>query len=272
MSGTGRAQPTLAEIRQAHGFKRRYERWLVMSRFVFRPLGFRVTWLAARAGLTSEAVSWLSGLVGLAGCLALVAGPPALVPAGLALLWLFNLLDCVDGSLARALATANPYGRFLDAMCGGVIDLGFWAVVSVLAYRHPDLLRWPDPLGHGPIVWLAAGGLTCFLAVALIHLERTYDELLAASWAELAGAQAGAGGEASHETASGLVREIVRNLRVRETHYLLLLAAWLGRAVDALLLGYLAFYAVYGALLFALYARRGRLIQAGAPARRTARR
>jgi phosphatidylglycerophosphate synthase len=245
-----------------------------MSRFVFRPLGFRLTWLAARAGLTSEAVSWLSGVVGLAGCLVLVAGSPALVPAGLALLWLFNLLDCVDGSLARALATANPYGRFLDAMCGGVVDLGFWAVVAVLAYRQPELLRWPDPLGYGPVVWLAAGGAACFLAVALIHLERTYDELLAPSWAELSGgavsAHAAGLGEEAGGGASGLAREIVRNLRVRETHYLLLVVAWLGRAVDVLLLGYLVFYALYGGLLFALYARRGQLVQAAARSRRMA--
>ena len=58
---------TLRDIRGAHGLKREYEQYLPLSRYVFRPLGFLLTWAAVRMGWTSEGVSWLSGLVGLAG-------------------------------------------------------------------------------------------------------------------------------------------------------------------------------------------------------------
>lgn len=57
--------PTLREIRETHAWKREYERYLPLSRYVFRPLGFLLTWLAIRIGLTSEVVLWLSGFVGL---------------------------------------------------------------------------------------------------------------------------------------------------------------------------------------------------------------
>ncbi|HEV8643043.1 MAG TPA: CDP-alcohol phosphatidyltransferase family protein [Methylomirabilota bacterium] len=260
----GGAAPTLHDIRVAHGWKRGYERYLILSRFLFRPAGFALTWIAIRLGLTSEAVSWLSGVVGLIGCAALVSGRAVLHPAGLALLVLFNLLDCVDGSLARTLKTGNPYGRFLDSVCGGIIDLGFWAVVGILAFRHPELLRYPDGFGQGTLFWLGVGGATCFLAVTLGYLERTYDELLREARERLhpvcAGAEAASDGEEGSPALAA--RHLSRNLRVRETHYVLLLIAWWFRAVDVLLAAYLTSYALHAFLVLVLYARRGRAIKA----------
>ena len=103
--------PTLQEIRFTHAWKREYERYLPLSRYVFRPLGFLLTWLAIRIGLTSEAVSWLSGFVGLIAYLCLMSSQQQSLPIGISLLLFFNLLDCVDGSIARTMKTENPYGR-----------------------------------------------------------------------------------------------------------------------------------------------------------------
>jgi hypothetical protein len=259
----GGTAPTLRDIWLAHRERHGYERYLILNRILFRPPGFVLTWVAVRVGLTSEAVSWLSGVVGLIGCAALVRGDTALQPAGLALLFLFNLLDCVDGDLARTLKTRNPYGRFLDSVCGGIIDLGFWAVVGILAFRHPELLRDPDGFGQGSLFWLGVGGATCFLAVTLGYLERTYVELLVEAWERLRPGRAGAGAASEGEEAATVlaVRHLTRNLRVRETHYVLLLIAWWVRAVDVLLAAYLIFYALHALLVLVLYARRGRAIK-----------
>ena len=116
---------TVADIRAAHGFKWEYERFLPLSRYIFRPLAFRATWLAIRLEVTSEGVSWLSAVVGAVGLVALVSAAAWTVWVGLGLLALFNLLDCVDGGLARAARTSNPYGRFLDSVCGALVDLAF---------------------------------------------------------------------------------------------------------------------------------------------------
>lgn len=262
----GGAAATLGDIRLAHRERHGYERYLVVNRFLFRPVGFVLTWVAVRAGLTSEAVSWLSGVVGLIGCAALVSGREVLHPAGLALLFLFNLLDCVDGDLARTLKTRNPYGRFLDSVCGGIIDLGFWAVVGILAFRHPELLRDPDGFGQGALFWLGVGGATCFLAVTLGYLERAYVELLVEAWERLHPGRAGAGASGGEEAAPALAaRHLSRNLRVRETHYVLLLIAWWIRAIDVLLAAYLIVYALHACLVLVLYARRGRAIKAAWP-------
>src|SRR5713226_2142079 len=107
------------------------------------------------------------------------------IEAGLALLLLFNLLDCVDGSIARAMGTGNPYGRFLDSACGAVVDLGFWAAVGIAAFRHPSLLAKPEGFGHGPFLWLVAARSPCLLAAYVGQLERSFDELVRSEWVRL---------------------------------------------------------------------------------------
>ena len=260
--------PTIEEIRKAHRWKREYERYLPLSRYVFRPTGFRLTWLAVRLGATSEAVSWLSAAVGLLGLGGLVSGREAAVQAGLVLLMLFNLFDCVDGSIARAMRTENPYGRFLDSVCGGVVDLGFWAAVGVLAFRHPALLSGLPRLG-GPLFWLGVGGATCFMAALLGCVEWAYVELLQREWdARGSGAEGGradAGrlvpvGTAAPPEPPGMavLRNVGRNLRVRETHYVLLVIGYATRTVDILLGGYLVYYCAHVLVSLAVYVSRGR--------------
>lgn len=253
--------PTLQAIREAHGWKMEYEQYLPLSRYVFRPAGFWLTWAAIRMGWTSEGVSWLSGLVGLAGCALLASGSQQLLPAGVGLLFLFNLLDCVDGSLARTLKTQNPYGRFLDSVCGGVIDLAFWGIVGIMAFQHPQLLHWPQPWGYGPVFWLAVGGLTCFLCIFLGFLERTFDELLREHWDKHQGLAPTSAMERPPKSTDIWLRAIITNMRVRETHYCLLLIAYWAEMVDLLLGGYLLFYCASSVFLLAVYAHRGRQIR-----------
>lgn len=225
-------------------------------------------------GWTSEGVSWLSGLVGLAGCALLVSGSQQLLLAGIGLLFLFNLLDCVDGSLARTMKTQNPYGKFLDSVCGGIIDLAFWGIVGIMAFQHPQFLHWSQPLGYGPVFWLAVGGLTCFASIWMGYSEMCFDQLLRPAWDRVKKAEAAARssvseGESSREvtslnrlSATVWARAIMTNLRVRETHYVLLLAAYMTATVDLVLLAYAMCYVTYSVSLLVVYANRGRAVKA----------
>lgn len=266
--------PTLRQIVNAHAWKRDYEKYLPISRFLFRPIGFLLTWVAIRVGLTTEAVSWLSGVVGLAGCLCLVSGYENMLPIGIGLLLFFNLLDCVDGSIARTMKTENPYGRFLDSICGGIIDLAFWGVIGIMAFRHPQYLCWPNPFGFNAVFWLATGGLTCFFCIWLWYTERTFDELLRPDWDRLQEAGRNGGGSIAApekvdpvtscqaiKNSRMLIRVINTNLRVRETHYFLLLIAYWGAMVDFLLVCYLFYYLFHTVALTAIYSVRGAKIR-----------
>lgn len=266
--------PTLRDIRGAHGLKREYEQYLPLSRYVFRPLGFLLTWVAIRMGWTSEGVSWLSGLVGLAGCALLASGSQQFLLAGIGLLFLFNLLDCVDGSIARTRKTQNPYGRFLDSVCGGIIDLAFWGIVGIMAFQHPQLLCRPQPFGYGPVFWLAVGGATCFLSIWMGYLEMCFDELLRPAWDRIqkteAAIRSSASAVGSHpslepldgQPAFGWVRAIMTNMRVRETHYCLLLVAYVTATVDSLLAAYFIYFSAYNVFLTSVYVTRGRRVKA----------
>ena len=263
--------PTLQEIRSTHAWKREYERYLPLSRYVFRPLGFLLTWLAIRIGLTSEAVSWLSGFVGLIAYLCLMSNQQQSLPIGFSLLLFFNLLDCVDGSIARTMKTENPYGQFLDSIMGWV-DMGFWALIGIMVYRHPDLLFFSDPMNYGPIFWLAIGGLTCYFFSLLGHVEDAFDQHVRYKWDSIrARDNTSVRNKPKDEEVKqvyhretppfSVVRIIYHNLKVRETHYFLLVLAYWGKAVDILLTFFMFYYVLNTILLLFIYCRRGRQLR-----------
>lgn len=263
--------PTLNEIRETHAWKREYERYLPLSRYVFRPIGFLATWLAIRLGLTSETVSWLSGFVGLIGCLCLMSSQAQLLPVGIALLLFFNLLDCVDGSIARTMKTENPYGRFLDSLMAW-IDMGFWALIGVMVYRHPDLLYFSNPMSYGTIFWLAVGGLTCYFSNLLEYVEMIFDQSVRGEWDNIrADCKADSKGIPKDEEVKqvyhretppfSVVRIIYHNLRVRETHYFLLIFAYWGNVIDLLLVSFLFYYFLHTIFLIIIYSSRGKQVQ-----------
>jgi hypothetical protein len=263
--------PTLREIIDAQTLRREYIRYLPLARYVLYPIGYSITWLAVRIGLTTEAVAWISGIVGFIGVLFLMSSQDCLLPIGIGLLILFNILDCVDGSIARTMNTQNPYGRFLDSLMGW-IDMGFWALIGITSFRHPHLLLWPDPLGKGVIVWLAVGGLACYFFNLLGHVEKVFDQYVRKEWENIRAdsktdskgiSRDGKTAKPAHGntlllTAMRIISKINHNLRVRETHYFLLILAYLSKAIDLLLITFLFYYIMHVILLLVIYCKRGR--------------
>ena len=268
---TSTVYPTLKEIRNAHAWKREYEKYLPLSRFVFRPIGFLLTWLAIRIGLTTEAVSWLSGLAGLTAYICLMSGREGLLLTGIGFLHLFNLLDCVDGSIARTMKTENPYGKYLDISMGW-IDMGFWAIIGTMVYRHPIFLYYSNPLGYGPIFWLAVGGLTCYFSNLFKYIEGTFDNCLRNGWnniktkkndglmdkPENVKTKEDFHSKTNFSPVMSIIRKLNHNLRVRETTYFLLLLAYFCKIIDLLLIAYLFYYFMHTVILVIIYSIRGR--------------
>lgn len=255
-------KPTLAEIIAAHAPRREYERYLAVNRLLFRPLSFPGVWLLARLGISSEAASWLSGAAALAAfaCLLRPAGP--LFWPGAALLFLFNYADCLDGGLARALGTRNPYGRFLDSIMNWA-DMLFWTVIGVTAWRLPALRLYDCECGPDPLLWAAAGVGCSFFAAYSSHLETVFDQVLRPHWEPLvtpAGSVPAAGPLEGKRGFAFWGRVLVSNLRVRETHYLLLAAAGLAGTLDLLLAFFLVFNGLFTLALLAAYCRRGKAV------------
>ncbi len=256
-------KPSIADIRAAHSSRSAYERYLFANTWFFRPLSYPLTWAAVRAGLSSEAVSWLSGLAALGG-LACLALPDARLGAGVALLFLFNLLDCADGDVSRVMRTRNPYGRFLDSAMWWA-DMLFWTVVGWAVMRAPGLRQSGDALGLPPGAWLAAGIALSFLVSYSVYIEGVFDQVLRPHWEALRrrdGVEPAATPVAGKPLPEAALRVLVHNLRVRETHYTLAAVCFAAGCADVMLVFFLLFNLLFCAALMFSYCRRGRRIRA----------
>lgn len=95
------------------------------TRWVLRPLSFPVAALALNLGLTPNSVSWISAVCAVIGGGFLGAGMylshgygSVFQWTGIGLLFVFSVLDCADGNMARTLKKPNVYGSWTDAVGG----------------------------------------------------------------------------------------------------------------------------------------------------------
>jgi hypothetical protein len=103
----------------------------------------RLVRLAARAGLSPTAVTWLSVLLVALAAVAFAAGSRPFLIAGAALLYLGFLLDCVDGQLARYTHRYSRYGGWLDIVADRGKEYGAYAGLAVGALRTDLGDLWP---------------------------------------------------------------------------------------------------------------------------------
>ncbi len=133
----------------------------VYSIHVNRPLGRVLAAMAARAGLTPNAVTLLSALSSLLAIVAL-ATLPISVPVGLlaaVLLVLGFALDSADGQLARLRGGGSKAGELLDHGVDLVVKLSLHLAVF-LAWWHSGVSGW---LLAVPLAFQLASTLLFFL-------------------------------------------------------------------------------------------------------------
>jgi len=113
------------------------ENWL--DRIFYRPLGFKIAMLLRNTGVTPNAITIISIFVGIGGCLLFYPNNLAINMAGFALLVCANILDCVDGQLARITGIKSEIGRILDGIAG---DLWFVVFYFAMAFRLINFEGW----------------------------------------------------------------------------------------------------------------------------------
>ncbi len=102
------------------------------TRWVLRPISYPLTWIFLALNLTPNAVTWIGAVCAVFG--GTLFGLPGLIEnvfnihsqnmvkilqwSGILLLFLFSVLDCVDGNMARTLKKNNPLGAWVDAVGG----------------------------------------------------------------------------------------------------------------------------------------------------------
>ena len=99
--------------------KNHIESW--WTRFTVRPLSFPIAWALANMGCTAWLASVFSILVALLSCIFFCIPFiwSRIVAISLVVLW--QILDCVDGTIARTTKKTSSMGEFIDAQSGYTI-------------------------------------------------------------------------------------------------------------------------------------------------------
>lgn len=108
----------------------------IIDRVFYRPIGFRIARLLTNTNITPNMVTVFSIFVGgIVGYFFYVNNIVYSI-IGICLLIFANILDCVDGQLARMTGVKSAIGRILDGMAG---DVWFASIYIGFAYRLMDI-------------------------------------------------------------------------------------------------------------------------------------
>lgn len=129
-----------------------------------RPLANLVTPMLFNAGMTADQAVLIRAGVNTAALGLLVIGTPTAVIAGVALYFVANVLDCVDGNLSRLWDVGSFWGKFID----GLVD----EMLVRLAPFAAGLGLW---LNGGPGAALAIGGAVTAIALFTSMTRQRYS-------------------------------------------------------------------------------------------------
>lgn len=104
----------------------------IVDRAFYRPIGFRIARLLRGTGVTPNTVTIISIFIGAAAGFLFYQDNFVCNVCGILTLVLANILDCVDGQLARLTGIKSEIGRILDGLAG---DIWFASIYIGFALR-----------------------------------------------------------------------------------------------------------------------------------------
>jgi phosphatidylglycerophosphate synthase len=163
VTGTGGdevATYSLAQIKGSYEQKKDWESQFPTEYFIFRPASFYLTYLIIRLTHSPSSVAWVGLGIGALGCTCLLCIGHLTIWAGILLLFVFSILDAVDGNIARVTGNVTYYGKYLDGMAGDLIEGSYWLWLALGLYFDPRSVyvrNWFAVGNNGDIVVLLAG-------------------------------------------------------------------------------------------------------------------
>lgn len=148
------------------------------NRFVYYPIAKRIVQLLVKTPITANQVTLIQPLIAAVAAYLIAQGQPMYLVAGALVFELRSLLDCVDGSLARAKKQASPNGHALDALCDwlGVVLL-YLGIYMHFSAHAPPAGAWTVYLPMGAIIGISLfqGAMRSFAAD---YYMRKYGSIL----------------------------------------------------------------------------------------------
>jgi phosphatidylglycerophosphate synthase len=124
-----------------------------VSKYVYRPLSRPLTVLLLHTPITANQVSYITGIVGLLGCLVTLWPSQNALIWGAALVFISGIIDGCDGEISRMKLTSSPFGAWLDTIIDELTQITYFVAIGYHTYQH-----YPHP-------WVAASivlGFVCF--------------------------------------------------------------------------------------------------------------
>lgn len=103
-----------------------------LDRIFYRPIGFRIAKKLRGTGITPNMITIISIFIGGSAGLMFYHDSLGYAIGGILLLVIANILDCVDGQLARLTGIKSAIGRILDGFAG---DIWFASIYLCFAFR-----------------------------------------------------------------------------------------------------------------------------------------
>ena len=104
--------------------------------YIVRPISYVMTIPFLFFGVSANAVSIFSTVVAVFASILIAFGSYEMRIAGAGLVFLWIVLDCVDGNLARYYRKPSNKGAFLDAMGGYVVNATVFMAIGSSAYMQ----------------------------------------------------------------------------------------------------------------------------------------
>lgn len=137
-----------------------------IDRIFYRPIGYWIASKIQHTGITPNAITILSIFVGIGGASLFFFDPLWMNALGILLLICANILDCVDGQLARLTGIKSEWGRILDGLAGD-----FWFITLYIAIAS----RMYILTGHWIFIVAAVlSMLSHFVQAAMTDLYKTF--------------------------------------------------------------------------------------------------
>ncbi len=102
------------------------------DRIFYRPIGYRLALLLSKTNITPNTITIISIFVGVLGGVLLFPHNIIVNLLGFLVLVCANILDCVDGQLARLTGVKSEVGRILDGLAG---DFWFVSIYLAIVFR-----------------------------------------------------------------------------------------------------------------------------------------
>ncbi len=116
---------SLRQIKDSYAQKKEWEKQFPTTYFFLRPPSFYITFLVMKLTDEPEHIVWLGFLEGLVMWICFFLLGSISIWPGIISLYIFSLLDAVDGNVARTANKVTYYGKYLDGIVGEIIEAGY---------------------------------------------------------------------------------------------------------------------------------------------------